>query len=98
MTPEEIKNFIEATFAGIVSERRSNPGGWAFFFKEVRRGANPSRIARAVQSSESRPTFFKLAVSARLNPNDEAVIVNPNEKQVRELFERELRLWMEHFQ
>jgi len=98
MTPEEIKYLVEATFANIVSERRNNPNGWAFYFKEVRKGANPSRIARAVQSSESSPTFFKLAVSARLHPNDEAVIIDPDKKQVTELFERELRLWMEHFQ
>ena len=98
MTPEEIKYFIEANFANIISARRSNPDGWAFFFKEVRRGANPSRIARAVHSGQSSPTLFKLAVSARLNPHDESVIVDPNEKQVRDLFERELRLWKEHFQ
>ena len=98
MNPEEIMHLVEATFPNIVSERRSNPDGWAFYFKEVRRGANPSRIARAVQSSECNPTFFKLAVSARLSPDGEAVVINPNEEQVRELFERELKLWMEHFQ
>jgi hypothetical protein len=97
MNPEEIKHLIEATFPNIVSERRNNPDGWAFYFKEARRGANPSRIARAVQSSEGSPTFFKLAVSARLNPEGEAVVINPNEKQVRELFGRELELWVEHF-
>ncbi len=97
MTPDEIKNFIEANFDGIVSKPRSNPDGWAFF-REVRRGANTNRIARAVQSSESSPVFFKLAVSARLNPNDEAVIIDPNEEQVRELFERQLSLWTEHYQ
>jgi hypothetical protein len=98
MNPEEIKHLIETTFPNIVSERRSNPDGWAFYFKEVRRGANPSRIARALQSSEGSPTFFKLAVSARLNPNSEAVVINPDEKQVRELFQCELKLWTEHFQ
>jgi hypothetical protein len=98
MNPEEIKQLIEVTFPTIVSERRSNPDGWAFYFREVRRGANPSRIARAVQSGEGSPTFFKLAVSARLNPNSEAMVINPDEKQVRELFRRELELWIEHFQ
>jgi hypothetical protein len=98
MNPEEIKHLIEVAFSNIVSERRSNPDGWAFYFKEVRRGANSSRIARAVQSSAGSPTFFKLAVSARLNLDGEAVVINPNKKQVRELFRREFALWMEHFQ
>jgi hypothetical protein len=98
MNPETIKHLIEATFSNIVSERRNNPDGWAFYFKEVRRGANPSRIARAVRSSEGGPTFFKLAVSARLNLDGEAVIINPDERQVGELFERELELWAEHYQ
>jgi hypothetical protein len=98
MNPEQIKHLIELAFLNIVSERRSNPDGWAFYFKKVQRGANPSRIARAVQSSEGNPTFFKLAVSARLDSGSEAVIIDPTEKQVRELFGRELKLWMEHFQ
>jgi phage pi2 protein 07 len=98
MTTDEIKGFIEANFAGIVSEPRSNPDGWAFYYKEVRRGANSGRVARAVQSSGSSPVLFKLAASARLNPNEDAVIVDPDEGQVRELFERELKLWMEHYQ
>lgn len=98
MTPEQIKNFIEATFPDIVSEQRNNPDGWAFYFKEVRKGTNPSRIARAVQSSEGSPTRFKLAVSARLNTNEEFEIIDPDEQQVRELFKHELKLWIEHFQ
>ncbi|MEP0910893.1 hypothetical protein NDI45_08185 [Leptolyngbya sp. GB1-A1] len=98
MTPEEIKNFVEANFTDIVSEQRNNPDGWSFYFKEVRKGTNSSRIARAVQANEGSPTRFKLAVSARLNPNGEAEIIDPNEQQVRELFEHELELWVEHFQ
>lgn len=98
MTAGEIKNFIEANFDGIVSVPRNNPDGWAFFYKEERRGANPNRIARAIQSSNSSPVFFKLAVSGRLNPNEKAVIVDPSEQQVRELFGRELELWMRHYQ
>jgi hypothetical protein len=98
MTPNEIKNFIEANFAGIKSEPRNNPDGWAFYFGEVQRGSNPSRIARAVQSGDRGQTFFKLAVSERLVRDYEYEITNPDERQVRELFERELMLWMQNFQ
>ncbi len=58
----------------------------------MHRGANPSRIARALRSGESSPTLFKLAASARLKPNDDVVIVNLDKKQVRELFEHKLEL------
>ena len=98
MNPDEIKRFIEVTFDMIVAVQRNNPDGWAFYFREVRKGPNSTRIARAIQKSSGSPTLFKLVVTSRLNSNEAAEILNPNEGQVRELFTRELRLWKEHFE
>jgi hypothetical protein len=90
MTPDEIKNFIEASFPNIVSEPRHNPYGWAFYLKEVRKHPTSSRIARATQR-EGSPTEFKLAVSS-LKQGQNIVIYDPSEQQVQEKVEHEIML------
>lgn len=99
MSPDQIKAFVEKTYPGIVSERRSNPHGWAFYKGNVQRGSNPTRIARATQRRPGGPVSFKPAVSARIR-KDKAleVKITGGTAQLRELFDRELGLWSKHFE
>jgi hypothetical protein len=95
MNPDHIKGLIEANFEAIVPEDRK--GGWAFYFMEVRKGPDSTRIARAIRRRASGPVYFKLSVSSRINNGAEEVVVNPTSEQVRALFARELALWKEHY-
>lgn len=99
LTPDDVKRVVEANFAGIVSERRNNPGGWAFYYREVRRGRNSTRIARVTQSGPDGPARFKRSVTYRLTGRraDEEVLISRGEEEVSALFAQELKLWLEHF-
>ncbi|HKR02315.1 MAG TPA: hypothetical protein VJT09_16685 [Pyrinomonadaceae bacterium] len=99
MTPHEVKRIVEDNFSGIVSKERNNPDGRAFYYKEIRQGRDSTRIARATRAEINNPTMFKRAVSYKLtrSKKDAEVAINGTE-QVRELFEQELKLWVENFQ
>ena len=94
MTPDEIKRYIQANFRTIVARPRNNPDGWAFFCGEVRRGPRSTRIARALDDGHG-GTRFKLSVTSRLTDRN-VVCKLTSEEQLRELFEEELRLGLEH--
>ena len=96
MTPDQIKQAIEATFPAVRSKRRRNPDGWSFYLDEIREGPNPTRIARAVQKSPSAPTKFKLAVTSRLKGAETLHAVH-TPGQVAKVVAEEIRLWQLHF-
>jgi hypothetical protein len=98
MNPNQIKAFIETNYPGIVSERRRNPDGWAFYKGTVQKGSNPTRIARLLQRRPGAPVKVKPAVSARLqNDNALEIELKGGEAELRVLFNRELALWYQHF-
>ena len=95
MTPDEIKRFIQAHFKNIVARSRSNPDGWAFFYGEARRGPRSTSIARALDDGHG-GTRFKLSVTSRLTDKNVVCSIT-SEERLRELFEEELRLGLEHY-
>jgi hypothetical protein len=96
MTPDQIKQTIESSFAAILSKPRHNPDGWAFYLGEIREGPHSTRIARAVQKTPAGATKFKLAVSSRVKGTDAVQEVH-TATQVRDLVAEEIRLWHLHF-
>lgn len=95
MSPDSVRDLVMAEFPDLVVEPRK--GGWAFFYRVVRRHAPSTRIARAVRSSGRAPTMFKPAVTARLEMNrDLEVELRHGASEVRELLQRELRLYLQH--
>jgi hypothetical protein len=93
MTPDQIKQYIAAHYPTIVSKRRRRPHGWSFYYGEVLRGPNSTRIARVVDSTEM-GNEFKLSVTSRLT-NTDAVCHVASEEQLQSLLEQELKLWKE---
>ena len=66
MDPDEIKAFVEVNFPEIKVTRRHRPDGWSFWYGKVRRGSNPTRIARAVEIRHGGPAEVKPAASLRI--------------------------------
>ena len=95
LRPDEIKRYIQANFKNIVARPRNSPYGWAFFYGEVRRGPYSTRIARAVDDGRG-GTEFKLSATSRLTKKNTVCQITSKE-QLRELFEKELRLWKQNF-
>jgi hypothetical protein len=99
MTPDQIKSFVAENYPGLVPEPRRSPDGWSFYYRTVRRGSNPNRIARVIQRRPGAPVLFKPAVSARLAHRKKLEIqISGGPGQVQELVERELALWHAHFE
>lgn len=99
MSPDQIKRLVEVEYPDLVPEVRSNPDGWAFFYRIVRKGPASTRIARAVQGHPSMPCMFKPSISARLQSNRALeVVIDGGPRQVCELLDRELDLWRRHFE
>ena len=96
MTPDVIKRFIQANYQDISIQDRNNPDGWSFWYGQVRRGPNPTRIARALADGQG-GTSFKLAVTSRLTDKNIVCSIT-SEEPLRELFEEELRLGLEHYE
>jgi hypothetical protein len=98
MNPDQIKSFIENNYPEILSERRRNPDGWAFYLGRVQKGSGPTRIARVVQIRPGSPVRFKPALSARVHKSKGLEVeIKGGAAQVRQLMDAELNLWHRHF-
>ena len=95
MTPDEIKRFIQANYQNIAITVRNNPDGWSFWYGQVRVGQHSTRIVRALDDGRG-GTRFKLSVTSRLTDKNVVCSIT-SEGQLRELFEEELRLGLEHY-
>jgi hypothetical protein len=77
MTPSEIKDLLKKQMPSVKFEPRKN--GWAFYYTDVIKGGNPTRIGRALQCSPSAKTEFKLAATSRLKGDTFVDVSTPNE-------------------
>ncbi len=73
--------------------------GWSFFYKEIRKGRDSTRIARVKQASSNSKIDFKPAVTARITGDERlrVEITTDWENEIRNVTERELELWECHF-
>jgi hypothetical protein len=96
MTPDQIRACLAQALPDLVSEPRSSPDGWSFSLGEAKGGPHANRIIRATRSSPDAKTQLKLAITSRLTEELE-IDFTGDEKVLRKLVERELRLYHDHF-
>ncbi len=95
MTPDEIKNFVQANYPDIVF--RPLGRGWSFWYRDVViRPGYSSRIARARYRSSGRMEFLRAASSWVEGRRIREAITGP--EHLRQVFDQELRLWRETFE
>ena len=93
----QVKEFIESDFSDLLPDRIKN--GWSFFYKEIRKRRDSTRIARVKQANPNRKIDFKPAVTARITRDERTrvEITTDWENEIRKVIERELELWEKHF-
>jgi hypothetical protein len=96
MTPDEIKEFVEANYKDIVTDRRNRPDGWSFFYEEIRKGPKSTRIARVVEGSGGKANEFKCSATSRWKQEEVTCEIRSRER-LREVFDEELRVWKQNF-
>lgn len=95
MSPDEIRSFLARKFPELVSEKRNDPNGWAFFLGPAQREPSSNCIVRAVEHSEG-GTKFELSVSSRLEGTEKTVIFSGNEEALRQVVDAQLRIYRDH--
>jgi hypothetical protein len=96
MSPNDVKELVEARYPKLVCRRRAD--GWAFYLGDVREGPNSTRIARVSRRGRNAATKLKPVATARLTRQKNLEIeVTGGQAQVQDLLDRELSVWREHF-
>lgn len=94
MNIDQIKSLVDQEYPELLSEKRSGPSGWSFFYGSTKRGRNTTRIARVLQSHAGALVKFKPSVSARI-AGKKTLNLSPliNADEIRTLLDAEISLW-----
>ncbi|MCY3767133.1 MAG: hypothetical protein OXH06_17065 [Gemmatimonadetes bacterium] len=93
MDVDQVRELVEDAFPELVSSRRNNPDGWAFFYQRIERGR---RIARVLGFNSG--VEFKFAVSDRINEHEgSTVMINGQEEKLCGWIRKEIALWIVNF-